>query len=208
MEINRYSGNTTPYNQTSQNKESKNTTENSKASEPKKVTKAEALRIFKKDLRKELSVIYGKSSSSVLSHSVHITDEALEKMQSNPEFKDEMFETLRKKVKSSHKLTNNVNVTTRIGIDGYSSHSTTVYKTNSKNMVEDKRAIADRKARGALFYMTENKKDVSSKNKIDSGKSLLDMRREQQIYDMGVRERNVIAQSHKRTSFMRGFAPK
>ena len=212
MEINGNSGSINRYNQkpqnaeNTQNKETEETAESRAASEAKELAKKEKMKLFKKDLHKEISAIYGKSSSSLLSNSVHITDEALEKMQSDPKFKDEMMEALRKEVESSYNLSNKVNVTTKISIDGYSSYSANVFKTDSNKMIADKEAIANKKARGALFYSAdEKKKEVSAKKTDNSGKSWLDIKREQQIYEMGIREKNVIERSHKRTSFIRTF---
>ena len=209
MEINGTSGNINRYSQQSQNTarqpaDNNEIYEASQSSEPTQLTEKEEMELFKKNLKAEISVIYGKSSSSVLSNSLHITDDALEKMKSDPKFKDEMMEALRKEVSESRKLPYKANITTKIGIDGYSSLTANISKEDNEETIADKNAVAKKKARGAFFHRIDNPDDVSEK-KLDSGKSWLTLRREQQIYEMGIREKNVLERSRKRTSFIRTF---
>lgn len=141
-------------NDASSSEVTKNATETTSTTKSKKLTEADEMEAFKKAIHKEIDDIYGNASPALLSNSVHITDGAFEKMKSDPEFKNKMMDTLRRDAETTHLLPYGVHATTTISENGYSSYGANVYENDSKEIKDDKKFEAEKRAEGAFYWQS------------------------------------------------------
>lgn len=159
MQINGYSNSMVQYNRTVPQNRAKNAQgfsqaiqdTQSKAVETSKLTAQEEMEVFKKEIHNEISQIYGKGSSAILSNSIHVTDGAFEKMKNDPAFKNKVMSTFREDAAASYLLPYQVHTTTTITEDGVYSYGANVYPHDSATTKSSKKDEADKKAEGAFY---------------------------------------------------------
>jgi len=166
MQINGYNSGFNSYNLKPQNVAKPLGSEVSKTiktEESQKLTEAEEMEVFKKELYGEIAKINGQPPYYQLSMSISITDGAFEKMKQDPNFKNEVMNTL--KINSQYNpqmaaMPYDTRVTTTIREDGVYSYVANVYDDDSQETKDDKKAEADKKAKDAFYYEYNNKNNL------------------------------------------------
>ena len=134
-----------------------------KATETKNISKADEMAAFKQEIYNELAEINSMNSSSVLSNTVHITEDGFQRMKDDPAYRKEIMDWLREDARVSHKLAGfpfDSRVTTTITGDGAKSTGINVYHDDSPEVKEEKKKLAHTNLENAFFhYDSTERKD-------------------------------------------------
>ncbi|WP_061215182.1 hypothetical protein [Syntrophomonas wolfei] len=136
-----------------------------KTTETTGVSAADEMATFKKEIYDELEQINGMNSSSILSNSVHITEDGFQRMKDDPEYRKEIMDWLRADARASHGVPFDVHVTTNITGSGATCYGANVYHDDNVMTKSSKKQLADKKAEGA-FYRSERKSHREDNSKL------------------------------------------
>lgn len=172
------------------------------------LTAEEELALFKEELYSEISEIYKNAPSNLLSSSVKITDEALEKMKDDPDFKEEMLESMKSDADGLSVVTYSVHMSISIDADGYSRSEISVNSSDSQTIKDAKAKLAELEGSGAFYFEEVNEIGTTSAlqellNSLNGGtssmtqdekqKALLDMISEQKDFIQQYQEHTALA---------------
>lgn len=135
-------------------------------SEAVELTPEEEFELFKETLYQEISDIYKDAPSNLLAVSVNISDEALEKMQTDDEFKQEMLDSMKSDAEGLEGLSYSAYMSVSIDEDGYSRSETSVNSTDSTLLKNAKANLFKAEASGSFLY--EELNDIDSVSSLDA----------------------------------------
>lgn len=202
MQINGYNSDFNLYNLKLQNtvKPSKNSesevSETTQAKESQKLTEAEEMNAFKKEIYGEIAKINAEPPSYQLSMSISITDKAFEKMKNDPNFRAEVMNTLKENAQPNPQMASmpfDTRVTTTVKEDGVYSYGANVYDDDSPEVKDNKKNEAETKAAGAFYFKSNDKSDVSLKQ-INMEDILLENEQNQELYEMARQTEDLLRQ--------------
>ena len=85
------------------------------------VSEVDEMAAFKQEIYKELAEIDSMTAASVLTNSIHITEDGFQRMKDDPEYRKEIMDWLRADAVASHRLPYSIHQTTTItGVEGRS----------------------------------------------------------------------------------------
>lgn len=101
------------------------------------VSEVDEMEAFKQEIYEELAEIDSMTAASVLTNSIHITEDGFQRMKDDPEYRKEIMDWLRADARDSHKVPFDCHVTTTITSAGATSYgisdtATTPQWVNSK----------------------------------------------------------------------------
>lgn len=115
------------------------------------LTPEEEMAAFKQEIYDELAQIDKMNPASVLSNSVHITEDGFQRMKDDPEYRKKIMDWLRADAIASHSLPWGTHVTTKITGSGAVSSDINVFHDDSIATKASKKALADKKGEGAFY---------------------------------------------------------
>ena len=86
------------------------------------VSEVDEMTAFKLEIYKELAEIDSMTAASVLTNSIHITEDGFQRMKDDPEYRKEIMDWLRADARESHKVPFDCHVTTTITSAGATSY--------------------------------------------------------------------------------------
>ena len=109
----------------------------SEAAATQEISEVDEMTAFKLEIYKELAEIDSMTAASVLTNSIHITEDGFQRMKDDPEYRKEIMDWLRADARDSHKVPFDCHVTTTITSAGATSYgisdtATTPQWVNSK----------------------------------------------------------------------------
>lgn len=163
----------------------------------------EQFELFKEELRAEISALYSDAPSNLLSINVNISDEALEKMFTDEDFKQEMLDTMTDDANGLNGLSYGSHMNVTIGEDGYSRSEITVSAGDSTYMQNIKEGLAKAKSSGSFLYEELNTSNTTSSldnylNQLLSGTSSMSQdAKQKELLAMINEQQNFIEQSNQ-----------
>lgn len=165
-------------------------------------TEEELFEAFKTELRNALDEIYKNAPSNLLSSSVDITDEALQKMYEDEDFYNEMLTDIKDDASGLSAVDYSVYMNVTIDTDGYSRKETAVYDTDSPATKIAKAELAKAEAGDAFYHEEINDLDRVRYvdillNKLSSGTSSADQDEQQKYLLSLLSEQQNFIQQHQ-----------
>ncbi len=181
------------------------------------LTPEQELTLFKEEFYKDLEAIYADLPSNILSIAVKISDEALEKLKDDPEYKEKLLTGLANDLEDASKLGKSVHMFVSIDETEFSADFIGINSTDDQVLINAKAALAAQQAVGSFFYDDSN---VGNTNASDSASDLLNswanmtqdekasellqMIRDQQNFIQYQQEREALQKSSSASSFFSG----
>ena len=119
------------------------------------VSEVDEMAAFKQEIYKELAEIDSMTAASVLTNSIHITEDGFQRMKDDPEYRKEIMDWLRADARDSHKVPFDCHVTTTITSAGATSYGISDTATTPQ--------WVNSKAEGA-FYRSDRRAEQRKRN--------------------------------------------
>ena len=119
------------------------------------VSEVDEMAAFKQEIYKELAEIDSMTAASVLTNSIHITEDGFQRMKDDPEYRKEIMDWLRADARDSHKVPFDCHVTTTITSAGATSYGISDTATTPQ--------WVNSKAEGA-FYRSDRRTEQRKRN--------------------------------------------
>ena len=125
------------------------------AAETQEVSEVDEMEAFKQEIYEELAEIDSMTAASVLTNSIHITEDGFQRMKDDPEYRKEIMDWLRADARDSHKVPFDCHVTTTITSAGATSYGISDTATTPQ--------WVNSKAEGA-FYRSDRRTEQRKRN--------------------------------------------
>lgn len=119
------------------------------------VSEVDEMEAFKQEIYEELAEIDSMTAASVLTNSIHITEDGFQRMKDDPEYRKEIMDWLRADARDSHKVPFDCHVTTTITSAGATSYGISDTATTPQ--------WVNSKAEGA-FYRSDRRAEQRKRN--------------------------------------------
>lgn len=158
------------------------------------------LDVFKEEFYSEINNIFKGGSSNLLSVAVNIDNETFALMQSDPDFKQEMIDTMQADIKDVANLSVGTHMNITISEEGYSRSEITVSSSDSYSVLEAKNTLAKSLANNSFYYETLNIGNGSTTSSLAGGamESLTQESLQRELLNMISGQQNLMQQAQSR----------